>query len=71
MESSSPRARAQVSWRVARNCDGGACVRVASADKTIFVGDSKDPRGPVLAYARDEWNQFITAVKAGTFDCLM
>ena len=32
MESSSPRARAQVSWRVARNCDGGACVRPVAAE---------------------------------------
>lgn len=34
------------------------CVAVATAD---FVGvkDSKDPRGPVLKFERDQWSQFI------------
>jgi hypothetical protein len=60
-----------LSWRVARKCNGGNCVRVAAADDMIVVGDSKSPGGPMLTYSRDEWATFVDAVRQGEFDDLM
>jgi predicted secreted Zn-dependent protease len=57
-----------LSWRVARHCDGGACVRVAPAGEMILLGDSKNPDGPILSYTRTEWEAFITGIKRGEFD---
>jgi len=31
----------------------------------VLVRDSKDPRGPVLAFGREAWDAFATALKAG------
>ena len=44
MRSTDQLARGELSWRIAAKCDGGACVRVASAGETIFLGDSKSSR---------------------------
>ncbi len=55
-------------WRIAQSCNGGTCIRVAPNGKMIVVGDSKDPRGPVLSYTRSEWRAFITGIKRGDFD---
>jgi Domain of unknown function (DUF397) len=49
--------------------NGGACVEVAAAPAGgRMIRDSKDPSGPKLAFAADEWLAFIAAVKAGEFD---
>jgi hypothetical protein len=49
--------------------NGGACVEVAVVlDGTMAVRDSKDPGGPKLAIASDEWAAFTAGVKAGEFD---
>lgn len=49
--------------------NGGGCVEVASSQAAmVAVRDSKDPEGPVLAFAADEWQAFTAAVKAGEFD---
>jgi hypothetical protein len=49
--------------------NGGACVEVAvRPDGARAVRDSKDPRGPELAFAAREWAAFMTGVKAGEFD---
>jgi hypothetical protein len=45
--------------------NGGACIEVATADLAVAIRDSKDPDGPLLAFARDEWNAFAEQVKAG------
>ncbi len=45
---------------------GSECVEVASlADGGRAVRDSKDPDGPVLRFAADEWRAFVRGVKAG------
>jgi uncharacterized protein DUF397 len=59
-----------LAWRIARNCNGGACIRVAPSGKMIVLGDSKNPDGPVLRYTRSEWGEFIAGVKHGDFDGL-
>ncbi|RJL33620.1 DUF397 domain-containing protein [Bailinhaonella thermotolerans] len=49
--------------------DGGACVEVAQlADGRRLVRDSKQKgTGPVLAFARQEWDAFLKSVRGGEF----
>jgi hypothetical protein len=60
-----------LSWRVARKCDGGSCIRVASSADMIVIGDSKNPDGLLLSYSRSEWAAFVEGVRQGDFDDLM
>ncbi|MFI7073241.1 DUF397 domain-containing protein [Micromonospora sediminicola] len=49
-------------WRKSSrsNGQGGACVEVAGdLPGVIAVRDSKDPTGPVLAFAPDAWRAFV------------
>jgi hypothetical protein len=49
--------------------NGGACVEVAVLpDGGWAVRDSKNPGGPKLAFAADEWRAFTAGVEAGEFD---
>ncbi len=57
-------------WRTAQHCYNGNCVRVASHDGLILIGDTKDPIGPALAYSREEWDTFVAGVRRGDFDDL-
>ncbi|MFF5171696.1 DUF397 domain-containing protein [Micromonospora sp. NPDC000089] len=42
------------------NGGGGACVEVAdNLPGAVAVRDSKDPAGPVLAFAPDSWRAFV------------
>jgi Domain of unknown function (DUF397) len=62
MDPSSPEG---LTWRISRYCNGGNCIRVASSGNMVFVGDSKDPGGPVLSYTNDQWHNFVTRIKRG------
>jgi Domain of unknown function (DUF397) len=58
-------------WRKASysSTNGGACVEVAgNLPGLVAVRDSKDPSGPVLIFAPDEWQAFTAEVRAGQFD---
>ena len=58
-------------WRKSShsNPDGGACVEVSDDFVAVVpVRDSKSPRGPVLAFAADDWASFVSAVKGGALD---
>jgi hypothetical protein len=60
-------------WRRSSRCSNNACVEVAkvSADRPvreIRVRDSKDPRGPELAFGAAAWKTFIEGVKNGDLD---
>ena len=49
--------------------NGGGCVEVArNLPGVVAVRDSKDPEGPKLAFAPDEWRAFTAGIKAGEFD---
>ncbi|HUY52361.1 MAG TPA: DUF397 domain-containing protein [Streptosporangiaceae bacterium] len=60
-----------VQWRKSSysGSNGGACVEVAVLpDASRAVRDSKDPDGPNLAFAPEEWQDFTAAVRTGQFD---
>ena len=62
---------AQAKWRKSSysNGNGGACVEVArNLPDDVAVRDSKDPDGPTLAFAPEQWQSFTAQVKAGRFD---
>jgi predicted secreted Zn-dependent protease len=65
-----PQSLGELSWRVARKCNGGHCVRVAAHGDDIVIGSSKQLDGPVIAYSRDEWTAFLEGVRQGDFDDL-
>ncbi|MBX6391140.1 MAG: DUF397 domain-containing protein [Frankia sp.] len=45
-----------------------SCVEVAFGPTGVFVRDSKDPDGPVLAFTQDEWTAFLLGAQAGEFE---
>lgn len=49
--------------------NGGQCVEVADAgEHGIAVRDSKNPSGPALLFATEQWDAFIGGAKSGEFD---
>ncbi|MGW5233576.1 DUF397 domain-containing protein [Streptomyces nodosus] len=57
-----------VTWRKSSysNSDGGACIEVSDDFVAVVpVRDSKDVRGPVIAFAAGGWASFVAAVKCG------
>ncbi|MFI9106649.1 DUF397 domain-containing protein [Streptomyces fildesensis] len=39
---------------------GDDCIEVATCPDTVHVRDSKDKKGPQLAFSPDEWATFVT-----------
>ncbi|MEV4844086.1 DUF397 domain-containing protein [Micromonospora matsumotoense] len=53
-------------WRKSTrsNGQGGNCVEVAdNLSGVVVVRDSKDPGGPVLAFAPDAWQEFVARME--------
>jgi len=59
---------AALSWRKSSysTSNGGDCVEVGTAPRTIAVRDSKDPHGPALAFSRERWDTFTRRLKTPT-----
>ncbi|MEH1125251.1 DUF397 domain-containing protein [Micromonospora sp. CPCC 206061] len=55
------------SWRRAAYCEHNACIEVSVsfAKGMVAVRDSKDDTGPVLAFHRRDWSDFIAGIQAG------
>jgi hypothetical protein len=53
-------------WRKATysSSNGGNCIEVAAAGRTVAVRDSKDPDGPRLAFGAQAWKTFAAKVKS-------
>jgi hypothetical protein len=66
MSSNAP--EGDLDWRVARLCDGGACVRVARRGDSVLIGNTNKPEGPISEFTIDEWRQFLAGAKLGDFD---
>jgi hypothetical protein len=48
--------------------NGGACVEVAgNLPDVVAVRDSKNPEGPALVFALQEWRAFLDGVRADEF----
>jgi Domain of unknown function (DUF397) len=53
-------------WRKSTYSGGnGSCVEIANLGMAVAVRDSKDPGGPKLIFAADEWRSFTGSIKAG------
>ncbi len=59
-----------LTWRVAKACDGGACVMVARDGESILFGNTTQPDGPKLSYTRPEVKAFAAGIRRGDFDDL-
>ncbi len=56
-------------WRKATSSEAGGCVEVAYEGQVVFVRDSKNPTGAVLAVPSQDWRAFLRAAKDGRHDC--
>jgi Domain of unknown function (DUF397) len=65
------RGHKSLTWRTALNCEGGACVQVAVDDRSVLIGSSRQPGGPVFEYSPDKWHAFVSEIKNGDFDDLL
>jgi hypothetical protein len=54
-------------WRKSSRSQGsqGDCVELASGPNIVGVRDSKDPRGPKLAFDQAAFAEFVAEVKQG------
>lgn len=62
-------ASAFAGWRKSSysNTEGGSCVEVMDGYPCgVPVRDSKEPHGPALVFAANEWSSFVAAVRTGT-----
>lgn len=57
-----------LTWNVSQRCNGGTCVRVAHDGRTVFLGDTNNPSGPVLTCSPPQWREFISRIKRGDLD---
>ena len=57
----------RIRWRKSTysSTNGGECVEVGAAPRTVAVRDSKDPEGPALGFTPAGWQAFTRAVKTG------
>lgn len=57
-------------WRRSSRCETGTCVEVRHTGDHVLVRDGKDPHGPVLAFRRGSFVDFISDAKSGAYDRL-
>jgi uncharacterized protein DUF397 len=57
-------------WSTSSRCESGACLQVGTNGTSVLVRSSADPDGICVTLSREEWQQFIVAVKDGDFDNL-
>jgi Domain of unknown function (DUF397) len=57
-----------LTWRSA-TCSRSSCIEVAALPDGVAIRDSKaGDTGAVLVFTTDEWQAFVTGIKAGEFD---
>jgi hypothetical protein len=59
---------ATASWQKSSVSGNNACVEVSRDREHVWVRDSKNPRGAVLGFTREEWAAFLAGVGRGEFD---
>ena len=56
-------------WRKSSfSAHDGNCAEVRASGDGAEMRDSKDRKGPVLSFTRDEWEDFLGRAKRGEFD---
>ena len=55
-------------WRKSTFSGAQGCVEITDVLDAVWVRDSKQDHGPVLAFTRREWTAFLAGVRAGEFD---
>lgn len=58
-------ADSELVWRTSSYSDGGACVEVAFVGESVWVRDSFDRNGQVLAILVKNWTRFLGCVRGG------
>ncbi|MEN3536079.1 DUF397 domain-containing protein [Microbispora sp. ZYX-F-249] len=56
----------ELEWRSASRCGGGNCVQVALIGDRVALRDSKHPDHGMIVCSRQEWRDFVAAIKAGS-----
>lgn len=52
-------------WRKSKASGGGGeCVEIASEGQSLFVRDSRDPSGAVLAFSPGQWFAFVRRIRS-------
>ncbi|RBQ14014.1 DUF397 domain-containing protein [Spongiactinospora rosea] len=58
-----------LTWRKSSySTNGGDCIEIATSAPSVFVRDSKNPEGGILAFGQDEWRTFLARIKAGEIE---
>jgi uncharacterized protein DUF397 len=65
-----PSAYGDLSWRVSRTCESGACIKVARQGDAVIFGNTNHPDGPFSVSTWAEWKEFLAGAKRGDFDNL-
>jgi Domain of unknown function (DUF397) len=60
--------RRRAQWRKSTRSGTSNCVEVAFLDRHVVIRDSKDRRGPVLAFTVAEWHAFLDGIRKGVFE---
>jgi hypothetical protein len=55
-------------WYRSSRCESASCVEVMATSEAMLIRDSKDPLGPVLSLSREQYTQFVSAVRSGIHD---
>lgn len=55
----------KIKWRTSIASNGTGCVEVGFTDQTVFVRDSTNRSGGVLAVSWSTWRALIDAAKGG------
>ena len=57
----------EATWRKSSFSGESGCLELAETAAGVWVRDSKDREGPVLAFTRAEWTAFLAGVRNGEF----
>jgi hypothetical protein len=57
----------RITWRKATysSGNGGNCIEVGTADRSVAVRDSKAPQGPKLGFTPEQWRVFTRSIIKG------
>jgi hypothetical protein len=55
-----------LTWRKSRaSTSDTGCVEIAGGGQSVIMRDSRDARGPMLAFPASQWSAFLRRLKSG------